>query len=130
MAIRATSVEDIIGHLNKQGKRWADQGTNKPLAQVIADEIGPLLREQVVEAMEVAARKVTTLPEALRRPTYVPNPDWVAQEQLALARLYMGVLVAWRRIDFAYHRSLRNDTFYSTECPIDFPRGPRSSLSY
>lgn len=95
VAARATKVEDIIGHLQKQGVRWAESS----LAEQIEKEIGDGLREKVVQAMKDAAKKVgQTLPQEPVAP-FRPDYAWVAQEQLILARFYIGALVTWRRID-------------------------------
>lgn len=96
VATRATRLKEITTHIEKQGKRWHEKPT---LANHITQEIGEKLRHSVVEAIESAANKVTPIlsPESIQ--PYKPDPTWVTQEQLKLARFYIGLLTTQYRID-------------------------------
>jgi len=96
---RATAVQDILQHLEQQGPRWADQRASPRLHQIIADKIGDHLKQDVESAMRNAAAQVAEILNLKDLPEYVPDQAWVAREQLALARLYVGTLVTMRRID-------------------------------
>lgn len=98
VAARARSVQEIVGHLEKQGERWADKETSPRFHESIARQIGEPLRREVLSAIETAAAKVAAVLAAEPPARFRPDETWVEREQLALARLYIGALVAWRRI--------------------------------
>lgn len=100
-AARATSVQDILKHLEQQGPRWADKQASPRLHEIIADKIGNRLKQDVVVAIRNAAAQVAEILDLRDLPEYVPDEAWTAREQLALARLYIGALVTLRRIDMA-----------------------------
>lgn len=104
VAARATSVQDILKHLGKQGERWADKDTSPRFHEVIARQIGDSLRRQVISAMQTTAREAAQVLREEPPSDFTPTEAWVDQEQLNLARLYIGALVAWRRIDSVQER--------------------------
>ena len=99
VAARAVSVQDIDRHLKKQGGRWADEKARPRLHEAISQRVGDSLKRQVVDAMQTTAREVAKVRKMKQLPEYTPDDAWVSREQLTLARLYIGALVAWRRID-------------------------------
>jgi hypothetical protein len=100
VAARAVTVQEILAHLEEQGKkRWADEKAHPRLHAVIAEKIGEPLRQQVTAAIQNAAKNVAKVQKIAEMPAYMPDRAWVQREQLALARLYIGALVAWRRTD-------------------------------
>jgi hypothetical protein len=100
VAARATRVQDIVAHLDKQGERWADKDAQPPrLHQTIARHIGDALRRQILEAMRTTAGKVAEVLGEEAPADYSPSETQVDQEQLKLARLYVGALVAWHRVE-------------------------------
>jgi hypothetical protein len=101
VAARANSVQEILNHLNKQGERWADEGVSPRLSEIIAGQTGDRLKRDVDTAIRNTAMQVAQVLNLKNLPGYVPDEAWVAREHLALARLYIGALVTWRRIDMA-----------------------------
>lgn len=107
VAARARTVQDIVDHLNKQGKRWADaseeaakkRGGRPALHEVIAQQIGDNLDKQVRSAFDRGMSELQNLKLAPAHDTYRPGAAWVQQERLILARQYIGDLIAWYRID-------------------------------
>ena len=105
-AARATSVQDILNHLEQQGprwadERWADEQASPRLHEIIASKSGDRLKRDVAGAMRTAAAQVAEILNLRDLPESVPDEAWIARPQLALARLYIGVLVTQRRIDSA-----------------------------
>jgi hypothetical protein len=97
---RATSVQDILNHLKEQGKeRWADTEASPRLYEIIAGQIGDKLQRQVTKAIQDAAARTATVRGISHPAGHGPDSAWIQREQLALARLYIGALVAWHRID-------------------------------
>ncbi len=99
VAARATSVQDIIKHLDEQGKRWADADTRPRFHEAVAQQIGDSLRRQVIDAIQTTAREAARVLRVEPPSDFTPAEAWVDREQLNLARLYIGALVTWRRID-------------------------------
>lgn len=101
VAARATSVEDILNHLKQQGVRWADGQASPRLHKTIAEKIDHRLKRDVERSINSAAEHVAETLNLRDLPKYVPDEAWVRREYLALARLYIGTLVTWRRTDIA-----------------------------
>jgi hypothetical protein len=101
-AARATSVQDILKHLEQQGPRWADKEDGPRLHEIIVGRIGDRLKRDVDGAIRNAAAQVAEILNLRDLPGYVPDEAWVVREHLSLARLYIGTLVTWRRIDMAW----------------------------
>lgn len=99
VAARATTVRDIIDHLETQGERWADKDTSPRFHAVIVRQIGDSLRREVTAAMQTTSKEAAQVLKVDPPSDFSPDAAWVDQEQLNLARLYIGALVAWRRID-------------------------------
>jgi hypothetical protein len=98
VAARAASVQDILKHLKAQGERWADKDTSPRFHDTISRQIADSLRREVITAMGTTASKVALLLHEEPPQIYQPDDAWIEREHLALARLYIGALVAWRRI--------------------------------
>lgn len=98
---QAANIQKIQAHLREQGQeRWSDHKSATRLYQVIGEKIGDRLHRHVEDALLAAGRDTErVLKKSIA--DYSPSADWLAHEQLALARLYIHSLVAWRRIDQA-----------------------------
>lgn len=101
VAAQAENIPKIQEHLREQGqKRWSDHQSATRLYQVIGEKIGDRLHRHIEDALLAAGRDTVRVLKG-SAVDYSPSADWLAQEQLALARLYIHSLVAWRRIDQA-----------------------------
>lgn len=99
VAARAVTVQDIISHLKSQGPRWKDSDRRPPLHKTIARAIGDQLYADVEQAVQNAAERVNSVLAGGAPADWAPTPDLIGAQQLALARIYIGALVTWRRAD-------------------------------